>query len=397
MKAFVIEPHDPLVFGNGKPFSAVPGARNDSLPLPPPSTLAGLVRTTAGRDADGVFDTGRIEELLNRQIAGPHLVVLDGEPELALPAPADMLRLAQPAPLHKAGEDSVVHLLKRLVPLSLGEGDLVSDPELAPVGQVVPNPSKPPRSAPGFWRASALLRWLTHPPDPRLSTEVSPGFGVEVPRPEERTHIAIDPGTGVAGSGALFGTVGRRFNGWVDGVEAALGLYGETNAALSLPSHVVLGGEGRLSLMTPSARLLPAAPPEEVLAAARQGFVRVYLLTPAPLGGSRWSPDWASVVAQASGRPDIISGWAYAPPKTAANGYPAAANRKRRGGTPKPTRRLVPAGSVFFLKLHAQGDEAAERVRNLWGQSIVDGQDARDGFGRILFGAWDGAFHKLIL
>jgi CRISPR-associated protein Cmr3 len=397
MKPFIVEPNDPLIFGTGKPFTAVPGSRNDSLPLPPPSTLAGLVRSTAGRKPSGEFDTARIPELLELRVLGPILVTLGTEPELAVSPPADALRLVLEEDQDKdiPAEDKR-HCHRRLVPIKLRAGDAVSEAGLLPVGLPLPDRSKPPRQAPAYWRWSALWDWLAAPPTLGAEKEVSAKHGVQAPREESRTHVSIG-GDGTAETGALFGTVGRRFLGAVDGMLTPMGLYGETDAKLNLPFRGVLGGEGRLSQVRTAPRsLLPGSPPPAVLASARVGFVRVYLLTPAPLGGSAWSPDWGEVIAQASGRPDVISGWAYdAPQGDAAEGYPKSRNKRRRGGSPKPIRRLVPAGSIFFVRLLETGDEAVRRVSDLWGQSIVSGQDARDGFARVLFGVWDGVEHSL--
>ena len=65
MSLWIIEPRDPLVFGDGKPFSAVPGSRAKSLPFPHPSTVAGAMRTRSGTDPKGRFDSRRIDELLD--------------------------------------------------------------------------------------------------------------------------------------------------------------------------------------------------------------------------------------------------------------------------------------------------------------------------------------------
>ncbi len=409
MNPFLIDPLDPLVFGTGKPFSAIPGARLDSTPVPPPSTLAGLVRSTAGRDDKGRFDTRRIPALLQGQVVGPFLVTLPttgaGQaPELALAQPADALRLRAETP----GRDGGRHVIHRLCPLALEEADAVSEAELLPVGLVAPDRSKPPRSPPAWWRGPEVLAWLAGAtPEPGAAPRaVSPDWGVTTPKLETRTHVSVGP-QGTAREGALFSTQGRRFSGHRDGEACALALYGETSLTLPESFHAVLGGEGRLSSVARTSALLPGDPPDSVLASARAGFVRAYLLTPAALGGSRWAPDWADVVAQASGRPDTVSGWAYSvSADDDADRYPAAGMRRprpNRDGTPrswaapKPTRRMLPAGSVFFLQLHERGEAAAERIQRLWGQSIHSGQDARDGFGRVLFGTWDGRAHPLTL
>jgi CRISPR-associated protein Cmr3 len=71
--------------------------------------------------------------------------------------------------------------------------------------------------------------------------------------------------------------------------------------------------------------------------------------------------------------------------------------RERR---PKPTRRLAPAGSVFFVQLPGtdRADDAAIEawIDAIWMQNISDDhpgdpeRDRRDGFGLAVLGAWDG-------
>ena len=54
---------------------------------------------------------------------------------------------------------------------------------------------------------------------------------------------------------------------------------------------------------------------------------------------------------------------------------------------PKPVRRLVPAGGVYFFEV-AEGSAAA--LADRWLESICDDpQDRRDGFGLALWGVWD--------
>ena len=94
MKTYLITPHVPLIFRDGRPFG--PGERANSHLAMPPSVLAGMVRTLTGT-REGRFDPEQdLDELLKAQVRGPVLVELDGsEPgEWLLPPPLD----AEPAP-----------------------------------------------------------------------------------------------------------------------------------------------------------------------------------------------------------------------------------------------------------------------------------------------------------
>lgn len=72
-------------------------------------------------------------------------------------------------------------------------------------------------------------------------------------------------------------------------------------------------------------------------------------------------------------RPVVVSGWDFENDKA------------------KPTRRLVPAGSVYFLKLSGPEAARAEWIKSVWSSPVTDDeQSRRDGFGCALLGAWNG-------
>lgn len=382
MTAYFAHALDPLLFGTGRPFSAVPGSRAESLPLPPPSTLAGMVRSATGRDDTGRFDVERIPELLAYGVRGPVLATLGGDMSLAglaFPAPADAVRLA-------GTEPDAPHRLRRLRPLALREADRTDLSGLAPVGMVPPSPDKPARRAPTFWTQDDLVAWLEAPADGQnWSTE----RGVHAPGAEVRIHVRVRP-DGTADEGGLYSTTGRRFARDT----GMLGLYWETDAPLP-EGQVTLGGEGRLAVAQRTRLALPE-PSEAVLRSASAGWVRAYLFTPGAFGGARLPQLLgAEVVAQASQRALTISGWDLAGGKPEAGPYKNA-GVVRKGGRPKPTRRLVPAGAVYFLRLTGTPEQNQDFVRQRWARSLCpNSQDRLDGFGLALFGTWDGRLHDL--
>src|SRR3712207_2761464 len=92
MPIWVIEPHDPLIVRDGRPFGPDPGARAATLPFPFPSTVAGGLRGLAGRMATQGFNPSLQQELLLRvKLRGPLLKELDEQqqPTWFAPAPAD--------------------------------------------------------------------------------------------------------------------------------------------------------------------------------------------------------------------------------------------------------------------------------------------------------------------
>ncbi len=98
MTSWIIEPRDPLIVRDGRPFGPNPGARATTLPFPFPSTIVGALRTKAGLSAkDGIFDPQQIDTILTYGLCGPLLVELSEDDSIVdwlLPAPTDALILA---------------------------------------------------------------------------------------------------------------------------------------------------------------------------------------------------------------------------------------------------------------------------------------------------------------
>ncbi len=354
LATWLFDPVDPLVFGDGRPATAVRGHVQRSRDLPPPTQLAGVVRGRAGTQADGGFDKARIPELLGRQVLGPHLVrERGGEAEWLFPAPADVTFAESGTPI-------------RLVPLRPRDGERTSG-TLAPVGPPARVEGKPPKGLPRWWTGAETLAWLD-------GASLEAVVGEKGPRKALRTHVSVDPATGVADDGALFGTEGRAFAD----LERSVCLAVRTDAPLT-PGLGAFGGERRLGGWRPTKLAFPE-PPARVLESARRGAVRILWITSAHLARGAVpthlvasAPPGSHLVAQANGRPEVVSG------------YDFAKNQR------KPTRRLLPAGSVTWMALGGSAGEREDWARRTWGAACSDAeQDRRDGLGVVLLGAWDG-------
>jgi len=375
MPTWIIEPRDPLIVRDGRPFGPTPGARAASLPFPFPSTLAGAVRTQVGRDADGVFDVRRIDEVKRIAVSGPLLVELDEVNAVRrwlVPAPADTLLLDLDPP-HK---DRAI--CKRLVPLHLPSGAQTNLPGgLKPVGLARPDPRKP--RGPRFWYWDGFSHWLT---SPREGEVALPELGHDGPVPEQRTHVRIRPDTSTAEEGALFQTHGLEFT---QHSRQRLALAVITDGILH-PDLAPLGGERRLVSWRQSQDTPPACPAAVRDAIIQNAACRVVLLTPAHFAQGH-HPDWLLqpragvspvLVAMAVQRAQVASGWDL------------------EWGRPKPTRRLAPAGTVLFLRLQGDLSAIAQWADGLWMQCISDAeQDRRDGFGLAVLGTWSGALEEM--
>ncbi|MEI2693359.1 MAG: type III-B CRISPR module-associated protein Cmr3 [Anaerolineae bacterium] len=387
MTVWLIEPRDPVIFRDGRPFNASPGARAKTLAFPLPATMAGATRTRAGLDANGRFDKRYIAELKQKQVRGPLLVEVkpdaSGEEITWLvPAPADALLLKQ-----EPHDKTRAHI----VPLTVVEdpaGVATNLPaQLALVAPVQHANQKPHSAAPAFWRWQAYQDWLASP-------KVHEGalladWGLAGPVRESRMHVSVKSATQTAQDGALFQTSGLEFVSLAPAKDASppvlaqakgLALVLETDAELE-PGLGFLGGERRLASWRLSPASFPGCPDAVRKAIVDQKHCRLILATPAIFAGgflpdvSKLSRAGVAVTVQAvvNGRYQVVSGWDY------------------ESDRPKPTRRLASAGSVYFLKLEGGKDAINQFIDVVWLQAISDDeQDCRDGFGLALLGAWDG-------
>ena len=393
MSVWIVDPIDPLVFGDGRPFTAIPGGVLRSRPLPPPTALAGVVRAQLGK-TDGVFDATRVTELLKVEVYGPLVALLrdDGSVEDWLfPRPRDAAFT----------EDGHVRWLRPVAWPDRAQG---SDHEtLYPLG-CEGRLGKPPALIRDLWRFSeAMSCWLTHPE----TLPAAKALGVDGPQPDRRVHVAIDPKTGTAKDGALFSVEGRA---WIikhgEGFRRlgfAVAVADDKPQKQNLPKQSLhpLGGERRLAVWREHEPQPPKSPnnpkkadadwpaqPPELLAQLKTDKgLRVILATPAEfVGGSLpqqaapFGLQGAKLVAVANDRAEVISGWDL------------------QNNRPKPTRRLVPAGAVYFLDTSAVDRDALEPwLEKTWLKPVSDAPQAKlDGLGLALVGAWDGQLDTLL-
>ena len=384
MTIWLIEPRDPLIFRDGRPFNADPGARAQTLPFPFPSTISGALRAQAGRNAQGRFDKSRISELLKLEVEGPLLVELDDADEMQsilYPAPADawMLKLTS----HRENAARLVPL----IPIQLPEGASSNLEDLALVGPEEPVEGKPHPKAPAFWHEAAFFQWLK---DPNAAEEIAlDEVGLPNLPKDTRMHVRIDPVSQSAEEGALFQTSGLSFalapvheKGDVPRLSALkrLGLAVHAQASLR-PDWGFVGGERRMAHWRRSNKTWPVCPDEVRVAIKKTRRARLILLTPA-IFEQGFLPSWvlksvpgvdALVKAAAVNRYQTVSGWDY------------------EKQSPKPTRRLAPAGSVYFIELDGDDDAIDRFVDAVWMHNISDDpQDRLDGFGLAVLGVWNG-------
>jgi CRISPR-associated protein Cmr3 len=276
-----------------------------------------------------------------------------------LPAPTD-------AVWHKPKPDELL-VRTRLAPLQFGDGVMSDLPDgLLPLRPLAALGEGKASAGHAMWGWDAMEAWLTRP----VAQDSPPsGFGVALPEHESRTHVAIAGDSQTAEDGKLF---------TVDAVRG-VGLRGNEVVRLSWafscadknlkPGLVPLGGERRVSRLSPAGVELPDMPTLSV----KDGKLRVVLVTPGIFAegfkpGTGGLGAGVDVFAAAVGRPLAISGWDF--------------DKKQ----PKASRRMAPAGSVYWLQF-ASNEAALQWAAAHWWRPISDdAQDRLDGFGVCVVG-----------
>lgn len=401
-----IEPHDPLIVRDGRPFGIEAGNRMYCLDWPFPSTLAGFLRTFMGKKAapkgENPFGDKNLSLLKGIGVKGPFPLV---EERLYFPAPLDLV----------VYEENNIRSLMPLRPEQLREGEGTNLPMsnlLWPLG--VTNNVKP-TVCPAFWSVDKMNDWLVQ--DPAVNFKVpSEGEGfLKAIDKELRAHVSIDANTNLAKDEHFFFTSGlvllqKHEDGNIKQVK--IGAQLEINNKELIDSiekkdegkrqlglHP-FGGERRLASICQSKSKGWEMPHQLATALKKPSGLRMILATPAFFNNS-WCPEWldentlegkipgcelkVKLRGACVGTWKPLSGWDM--------------ENKR----PKPVRKLVPAGSVYFFEILA-GDPGL--LKDCWLRSVCVGKqqydearkslhgkeiekDQLDGFGLALWGIWN--------
>ena len=381
MSIWLIAPRDPLIFGDGKSYSSVPGERSQSMPFPFPATIAGAVRTLAGTDlATGKFDKNQLDEVKKNAVKGPILAEInemDESHRWLFPAPADALIVERGIEYHR-------YLLEPGILPSGSMNDLGNSTLIFPRK---PIRNKKTLQAPGFWYWDQLQKWLECAQDGVIDLA---SLGIQRLEREVRTHVRISSDTQTAEEGMLFETSGMEFvrteRDEKNRLKSIYSLFMAVQTDAKFPEGFGhLGGERRVVYWKKSKDSLPECPQAIKQKIIEQKHCRLLMVTPA-FFIEGYLPTYLrtafgmkiSVQNVACSRYQTISGWDY---------------EKHQ---PKPTRRLVPAGAVYFLELEGSDVEIEKFVDDIWLAPISDDEQARrDGFGLALLGTWNGQLNEV--
>jgi len=395
-----ITARDPVVSRDGRPFGAGQGRRMRSTGWPLPGMVAGSFRTTLAKAAGQAF-TGTLPADLLKCIAVHGLFPITVvDKELYLPAPADAL--------HREGENQPLRALPRELE---GGCDWPGGAKLLPVMPDLADDADdfkpaPAAKTPAFWPLSAFEKWL------RGENVTFDYTFLMAPEADTRDHVAMNDERGAAADGLLFTTTGlvlthlRRYGVGADRP------FAERYAEITLSSRVTidpplpwaeaalaklgtvhpLGGERRLVGWAAAGEDWSRAAGVTPAPAAANNGVTMTLVTPAVFAGG-WQPGWLdaslsgtppwggprlTLVGVCIGRWKAVSGWAMQPQR-----HPTDPSKAVPPG-PKPVKRYVPAGGVYFFECESPGDMATGWLRPV----SDDEQDRRDGYGLAAWGGW---------
>lgn len=376
MKLF-FEPLDVLFFRDSRPFMAGENFAGRSYPMPLPSVFYGALRTKLLQGYCGIrpsyYRNGQPQHRCQATevVGGP-----DAPGSLCLKGPFLAARTARgvqelfPMPLELGKSSEGALQSRQPLGTSLGFTGL----GLMPLWWKM---DKPPEAARGYLTLGEMKAYL--------HSRAIPGWqGWRDKQPverEERIGIGLEAGKRAAQEGRIYAAQflrlreGYGFAVYIDGL----------NGLEPQGDFMALGGEGRVVRLERIEAAVPdmGGPPKSLVECGR---FKLYLATPA-LFTQGWLPSWLDsqtftgkwntgirnslrlrLVAAAVGRPIHMSGFDMA----------------RR--QPKPIRRAVPAGTVYFFQLEDGDPQLAYRAFHF--QSISE-ISPEAGFGVTFVGGWD--------
>lgn len=393
-KTWALAPHDPLVLGIGRRLPALLPRMTRAVPLP--ATLAGAVRA---QYAHGRVDLSPDEawKLLNDvSVRGPwlqrgHNIYLR-------------------APLHvrtHGGEDKRTVVFPRVQAFEANEGALLLDGAPASMRYYLhwelPKDAHKVKPLDEYLPLDTVRDLLlgTH------ETNQSLGKPETLFDFEGRVHVTVNQMTQTAEPGALYSSSGVRY---ADDVTIGV----EITSSRPEPSQTlfILGGETR-PVARRKGKDFPGFDKDAYKKAAQKhengpfGLL-LMLVTPASLStkqgdaGAGWLPSWLkdghgevegirlTLETIATDRFVPFSGWSMAH-----RGDP----QDQRQGRQRAVRRLVPAGTVYFLRLENGGlEEWLALCAHFWGKPIdtsIEGdknelipEPWRDGYGMVIPGLY---------
>lgn len=363
-----LDPLAPIIVGSGRPFGQ---AVAEPSRFPPPSTVAGCLRTAWGRTRNQSWKD-LAPELAQISVDGP--LLLTRKNKVLVPKPADSLYFGH------GNSASCVRVQPHPFDANCG-ADLPDG--LLPVQLTEPAKGKP-GDGPTWWSLDDLLEFRkgANVAHAQLSAN-----GWKPPQGDRRTHVAIDSCTGAADAGKLFQTEGLDLNvpHNASGPSAG-GLRLLVRCCEPLDKTLVhLGGERRMAELQPESEATWPNPPKGWMDGIREsGGLCLTLLTPG-IFSAGYRPGWLN--AKLTGSPPAASGLQLQLRAVAIDRWQPHSGWDLANQQPRPTRKLAGAGATYWFSILDGSDSSM--LEALWLTSVSDGdQDRLDGFGLALPSPW---------
>jgi len=387
-----LTPRDGLFLKDGRGWFTNEAGRAGCVEWPHAGTIRGAVRTCLGLAHEQTLgrSLGNDEWLpLNASVRVDAVLPLC-RPAGATPSTTDRRWPAPRDAVIFTGDDSVHRLLPTAFPTAATIALDESPEAVAIEGLRHPSPGEivgKPASMPTWWCDDAFTAWLCG--IPVTAHAIAPAGN---PTSRVQTHVTIDPRTGAASDGGLFSST----------VIEPLTRAGDSGAAHHwsiaaigsgfMPEDLAgrplrLGGDGRsatCSTLPPDAFSMPG-PLRRVFAAEPRGLR--WILVSHTCFRRGWLPDWLAVqdgtlTGEMPGVGQVILRSACVGRPVHVSGWDMAARR------PKPTRRLAPAGSVYFFeKADGRGFTAAD-AEAIWLRAVGEAADPGEATGAAVPGVW---------
>lgn len=379
-QSYVVVPRDGFFFKDGRGWFTSASGRGHSLDWPPPPTLLGALRATAGRLLEASSPEKRFD--------GP-----------GFDQATRSMKLGTTLPLRRKSGDTTwkaehrcwpvpsnalyVRTNKKVLALQPTEPSVPTlgrDDDPAREALWVPNQTIPAKleEPPRWWTNADLMKWLREEMPDKHSPDAK--HALELPRRTD-VHVGVDATTQAAEDGMLFTseTMEPMSKMQAQHWQWAIGLSGLIPTDLDLTSIPwTLGGDRRLAraecvnelMQTPvfkqtskGLRLLVVTPAHFDRGWCPNGFVAEKNEYQGMLGTN-------SVVLRAAlmDRPIHISGWDMA--------------RSRS----KPTRNCIQPGAVYFFEKTDGTEFSPNDFTALWLAAIGNGTN--EGLGRVIAGPW---------
>lgn len=390
--SWILAPRDGFFAKDGRGWFTSASGRARSLHWPWPTTIRGALRAAWGRQLEAsrgapldqqawLAETEGVALGISLPVLGPAGKWQAGH--RMWPVPADAFYVGPT-------DDDLDARVRRLEPRPPSDDVTVkrfgSTAERAV--QALWRPAVPdakPAGRPEWWTDAEFTAWCRGEPVPAHGADAR---AARAPRRRTEVRLKIEPETHTAADGFLFSTELTEAD-TADGRAWAVAtrLQAPANAGVTLDGALTfLGGKRRLARLDPAGRDLFEAP-SDVEPSVASG-IRLYVITPAHFERG-WLPDgFDEVDGELRGElppldGDFVLRAAIVGRPVAVGGWDMASHR------PKAIRRLVPAGSVYYLQRPDGRPITAAERRDLWLAAAQQPEDSiADGLGRVVAAPW---------